>query len=130
MCISVHIFVTGTSTTPSLDYRSTEEQTGSDESTPVTPVETWKAKPLDTGSELKTSSMSLLAQLPAVKVTLGRPSLAKLLREEVDETNGGPMWVTGELHIDSAHDGSSLNDSQSAGRSQSQVQFEKHSSFQ
>lgn len=116
LCISVHIFVTGSSTTPSLDYRSTEDQAGSDESSPVTPVETWKAKPLDIGSELKASSMSLLTQLPAVKVTQGRPSLAKLLQEETDETNGGPMWVTGELHIDSAHDGSSLNDPQSAGR--------------
>ncbi|KAF9074427.1 iron reductase [Rhodocollybia butyracea] len=94
LCISVHIFVTGSSTTPSLDYRSTEDQAGSDESSPVTPVETWKAKPLDIGSELKASSMSLLTQLPAVKVTQGRPSLAKLLQEETDETNGGPMWVT------------------------------------
>ena len=93
--IDIRIFVTGSSQPPdSLDFRSCDyaQEYGSAtaESTPTQiPIS-------EKGVGIPPSSVIRLIHLSSVKVSQGRPMLAKLLAEEAEDTRCGSMWVTGK----------------------------------
>jgi len=94
--IDIRIFVSGSSrSSESLDLRTYDyaEDSGSAsaESTPAQTPISEKGVGIPSSDSV---SMLKLTHLPSVKVSQGRPILAKLLAEEAEETSGGSMWVT------------------------------------
>ncbi|KAE9397964.1 hypothetical protein BT96DRAFT_921065 [Gymnopus androsaceus JB14] len=85
--IDIRIFVTESSqSSDSLDLRN-----------PGMPLPNRPAQtPIsEKGVGIPSSSVLRLIHLSSVKVSQGRPILAKLLAEEAEKTRGGSMWVTG-----------------------------------
>lgn len=96
--IDIRIFVTGSRASDNSDLRSYDwaEESGSiaaESTLAQTPVSEKEA------GILTSDSVSVLSDFSSVRVSHGRPAMAKLLIEEAEETRGGSMWVTGRLYL-------------------------------